>query len=157
MNLTSRLIAGLLSDHGYRHPLLTSFSLYIFATFTSACLVLCFGIFGINMGNRGFFTFMLLYGLSTGPITSMRSVLVENLFGIENINASYGWLLFSQGIFFLITFPFISWIQHHNDIYGEIFTFISLLIATFFMILNHKKFFEEGNISKLSSVKDLLP
>ena len=150
--LVGRIVCGILSDRGLHHPIMTSYSLYLLGNAGASLSILFFAIIGINLADFGFICFALLYGFSIAPLVCLRSVLMENLFGIARLHATYGWLLFFQGVFFLLAFPVTDWLNYYDATMSSLFTFSCLVLSAILMAFNYKPFFKE-RFRRISSIQ----
>ena len=67
---------------------------------------------------------------------------MENMYGVERLHASYGWLLFAQGLSFLFLFPLSNWLDSLSPISSILFTASCMFLSALFMLSTIKPFYK---------------
>ena len=63
------------------------------------------------------------------------------MYGVDKLHASYGWLLFAQGMAFLVLFPVTNWLDSASPTSSLTFNCCCMATSAFFIALIYKPFF----------------
>ena len=135
--IVGSLIVGMVTNHLKNNAML----------FVMMCMfVLCCCCIGI-IYSSAYWHFMVdagFYGLLCGAITPLRTISLNEIFGVKTLKATYGMIMFVSGIATLGGPPFVGWVEvEWGTFFAFLFTggvyFVAALLTIVVLWLHKRK------------------